>query len=64
VWAVVAAEFNNASECPRSESELTKKWDNMVQRHRALYNTHQEGIKGTGKKKIKYVTQMNNLTTS
>ena len=30
----------------------------------ALYNTHQEGINGTGKKKIKYVTQMYILTTS
>jgi hypothetical protein len=48
MWEEVTLKFNSSSTTPRTVSELSKKWENLVAKHRAIFADYQRHISLTG----------------
>ncbi|WAR30824.1 hypothetical protein MAR_033366 [Mya arenaria] len=48
LWIKINDAYNEDSHHPRTAAELTKKWDNLVQTHRAKYSQYKRELGRTG----------------
>lgn len=48
IWDQVTTDFNAQAESKRSSEEIQKKWDNLVQRNKAIYMDFAQNRDRTG----------------
>jgi hypothetical protein len=49
IWSAIEKDFNsNATTCVRSKQDLSKKWENLTAKHRAIYSDYLRKRSQTG----------------